>query len=152
MLLLLLLGAVGIGLGAYQCISCGAFQDKWKQAPDPEQDDLMVGRWQGIWKSAGEMGSGELKAVITHVKDDTYHAEFHATYWGFMSYTAPVDLQVDKQPGKWTFTGQADLGIYGDFTYEGWSDGKTLYSTYSAETDTGAYRVQRVDQDTSGPD
>ncbi len=149
LLALLGLGAVGVAWGTLQCISCGEFEQKWDQAPAPGKADLMTGRWQGRWRSAGEMGSGDLKAVISHVKDNVYHAEFQATYWGFMSFTAPVDLQIEKQPGKWTFTGQADLGIYGEFTYEGWSDGRTLYSTYSADTDTGEYRLDRVEQDGS---
>ena len=104
----------------------------------------MVGRWEGRWQSQGGMGGDTLKAVITKVDDDTYHVDFQAKYWKVFTFDAPVDLKVVKAPGKWTFTGSADLGIYGDYTYEGWCDGKVFYSTYTSDADHGEYRMERV--------
>ncbi|MFP4353823.1 MAG: hypothetical protein ACLFUJ_01775 [Phycisphaerae bacterium] len=154
---LLILAGGGV-LTTIQCVSCMQFDSDWDDPPESIQQnlqaagqqgqrDLLVGRWEGAWESTVERpmaDGGNLKAIITKTDENTYHAQFKATYWKVMTYTAPVDLTVVKGPEKWTFTGQADLGIYGDFTYDGWSDGTTLFCNYSAETDTGKYELKRL--------
>jgi len=151
--MILWLVIIGVGLLLLNWACCSDFSKKWKEGlsdtHEESQRDLIVGRWVGTWQSETGKGDGSLKCKIISTGDDKYDASFEAVFWGVFKFDAEVELTVTKGKDRWEFTGQKDLGFLqgGVYTYEGYSDGKEFYCTYTADVDHGYYRLNRLEDD-----
>jgi len=145
--------AVSVGLVLINWACCSDFDKKWNEgqgvSPEELQHDLIVGRWTGTWESETGKGDGALKCKIISTGDDKYDAFFEAIYGWIFEFDAEVEFTVTKGKDRWEFTGQKDLGFFhgGVYTYEGYSDGKEFYCTYTAEVDHGSYHLKRLEDD-----
>jgi hypothetical protein len=128
--------------------SCSTFERRWVQAAKQAapQRDLLHGRWEGTWRSDGDMGGGRLRCIARKLTDDRYEAKFHATYAFDLPFESTVVLTVRKGPKRWRFEGEADLGFFagGVYRYKGSSDGQRFFSTYRAKLDEGVFEMRRV--------
>lgn len=125
------------------------FNQAWQEAGDgpdtPEpQKDLLAGRWEGTWVSNEREESDKLRCIVTKLEDGRYEARFSATYAVVLTFNSTVELKVDsREPGKWTFSGQKDLGALfgGVYHYSGWVTEGKFYSTYTCQGDDGYYEM-----------
>ena len=126
---------------------CSKFESQWRSPAmlhASDGGDPLEGRWKGSWKSTSGH-SGGLRAIITKVDDDTYHASFRASYALMLKFEYAFDMEVEKREDGAHFTGSADLGKMagGAYHYDGHADGKRFYSTYRAASDHGHFNLAR---------
>ncbi len=108
--------------------------------------DLMEGFWEGEWFEEGGKLGGKLRCRATLQDDGTYLADFDASFAKVLSFKSSVALKVSKEPGKWHFEGEKDLGWLsgGLYTYKGYATADEFFSTYDSRSHKGVYRMKRA--------
>jgi hypothetical protein len=127
--------------------ACSSFERDWENAAKtPASEDILIGRWQGTWKSDVSGHSGALRCIIAQEKAGLYQAHYHATYgWGFtFQYTVTMSAQIEGNSCK--LMGSADLGWLagGEYHYEGAAAAGQFTSTYRSKGDHGKFEMGRV--------
>jgi len=128
--------------------ACSSFHRDWKAAAArPAPAGSIEGAWDGTWLSDHNQHTGRLRAIITRLDGDRYHARFHATYMKILTFGQAVDLKVRREGTNFTFSGSADLGkIYGGvYEYQGNASPEAFFSTYKCSIDHGTFRMKRPD-------
>jgi hypothetical protein len=125
---------------------CTSFSYDWEKAArqNPSPDDLQ-GRWQGTWVSEVNGHTDSLRCVVTKQSDGNYRARFLARYHKVLSFGYTVPLKVQVAEGKFTFSGDANLGWLkgGVYHYEGHADATNYFSTYNCKYDHGTFQMGR---------
>lgn len=137
---------LGLTIGLLLATGCSSFNREWKAAAATTPvSGTIEGAWDGTWLSDHNGHNGRLRAIITKLDDDEYHARFHATYMKMLTFGQAVNLQVKKNGTNFTFSGSAELGkAYGGiYSYEGNSSPEGFYSTYNCSIDHGTFRMTR---------
>ena len=128
---------------------CSGFEKKWKAAAGrPVEVNDIQGRWKGTWKSEKNGHSGGLRAVITRQGEDTYNADFHATYGWIFRFGYSMAMTAQRGDETFTyFTGSADLGKLagGVYEYDGKASGEEFFCNYRSKGDHGHFRMTRPD-------
>ena len=131
---------------------CSRFESDWRSpavaraASQAQQaGDQLGGRWKGSWKSRANGHSGGLRCIMTRLDDDTYRAQFHATFGLVFQFDYTVNMDVRRENEVTYFGGKADLGRMagGMYTYDGHADGTVFHSTYRSGNDHGYFRMRR---------
>jgi hypothetical protein len=125
---------------------CSSFNSEYKYALNqPIQSDDISGPWEGRWLSDKNGHTGKLRAVLRQTSGDEYDAHFHATFWKIMRSSYRVPLKVDRTAGRFTLSGESDLGLLsgGVYTYEGEATPTTFFSTYKSKYDHGTFELKR---------
>lgn len=126
--------------------ACSSFNREWQAvAAGPVKTGSIEGAWDGIWLSDHNQHTGRLRAIITKLDNDEYHARFHASYLRILTFGQAVNLAVKQDGTNFTFSGAADLGkSYGGiYEYQGNSSPEGFYSTYKCSIDHGTFRMTR---------
>jgi hypothetical protein len=130
---------------------CACNDAKWNAAPVQESlSSTIEGRWEGTWTSTGDGNTGGLECIVTRTGDDTYTANYHATYWNNLHFAYSLPLHADQREGVTYFEGDANLGWLasliegGDYHYEGYADGVTFHCEYRTGFDFGRFDMHRV--------
>ena len=125
---------------------CSSFNREWSAtaAARPAADGI-EGAWDGTWLSGHNGHTGRLRAIVTRLNEEEYHARFHATYMRVLTFGQAVDLRVTRTGTNFTFSGAADLGkAYGGvYRYEGHASPGEFHSTYDCSIDHGTFRMRR---------
>ena len=89
--------------------------------------------------------TGGLRAIITPVSTETYHARYHATYAGILTFGYEMDLRAEERDGATWFYGHADLGALagGKYHYAGRATDEEFVCLYEADEDHGFFRMKR---------
>jgi len=128
---------------------CSSFESDWKAAAEtPTPDDAITGRWTGTWLSDVNDHTGDLRAIITKIDDDTYEAHYHAT-WGAVSGAYKTKLHVTKREGhRVEFESSKDLGLfYGVYDTTGHITPTEYHAEYESKGDHGTNTLQRPQED-----
>ena len=143
-------GVVALGLLCLGGIGCSTFNLDWDAARAlPKRPDDLSGRWIGTWKSDVNGHSGQLRCLVSQTATNQYEARFHALYprGGLtLSFSYAVPLRAEQaEPGKWKFTGDANLGWYagGLYTYTGQATPTNFFSLYDCKYDRGIFSLTR---------
>jgi len=137
---------MALAIGLLLTNGCSSFNREWKAAAAvPPVPGTIEGAWDGTWLSDHNGHNGRLRAIVTKLNDDEFHARFHATYLKTLTFGQAVNLSVKQNGTNFTFSGSADLGkLYGGiYTYEGNSSPKQFFSTYNCSIDHGTFRMTR---------
>jgi|tagenome__1003787_1003787.scaffolds.fasta_scaffold18071118_1 hypothetical protein len=144
----LLLTAAAALLSAAGCSP--QFQSDWKrtaaaEVPGQPPPDHLSGRWKGSWKSDKSGHSGGLRCIVTKTGDETYRANFNATYMALLRFSYSMDMTADVRDEETYVQGEEDLGkSYGGvYEYEGQADGKTFRINYKTNSDYGHFSLKR---------
>ncbi|MBM79770.1 MAG: hypothetical protein CMJ78_04165 [Planctomycetaceae bacterium] len=125
---------------------CCSFEREWRNCQSYAQDsDGLAGCWEGTWLSDYNGHNGRLRAVITKQDEHTYHANFKATYWGFIPFQFDLPMHVQEHEDGTSFEGTIDLGLLagGDFSYSGQADATQFSANYQAAKDYGTFIMTR---------
>ncbi|MCG3181116.1 MAG: hypothetical protein BIFFINMI_03490 [Phycisphaerae bacterium] len=108
--------------------------------------DLMIGQWAGQWSTQSGDDSGTLQCTVRRIDESSYGAKFHATFFKVLTHDSEVTLRVTREPGKWLFEGEKDLGLLsgGIYRYKGYVTVTEFYSTFDSKMYKGIYRMKRV--------
>ena len=125
---------------------CSSFNSEYKTALNkPIPTDDISGPWEGRWLSDKNGHTGKLRAVLRPKSGDEYDAHFHATFWKIMRSSYRVPLKVDRTAGRFTLSGESDLGLLsgGVYNYEGEATPEAFFSTYKSKYDHGTFEMKR---------
>jgi hypothetical protein len=113
--------------------------------------DLLVGKWEGTWKSSVNDLDGKLTCTIHKTLDGKYAAAFSATYAVILTHKSNVVLTAEPDGARWKFKGEKDLGFFsgGVYTYDGTSDGTDFVSTYDSKYEKGTFTMKRISTPTA---
>ena len=123
---------------------CSSFDRDFEAVRQSKASMLSVSLWDGSWKSEGGHGGGRLRAILTPIAPDTYHARFRAQYWGIFAADEDVDLHVTSTaPIK--AAGEADLGFFkgGVYQYDATITPSQFEATYKSKYDHGQFNLAR---------
>lgn len=129
-------------------LGCSSYESRWKAAatrPASAADGL-AGRWEGTWQSEANGHSGGLRCIVTRTGDDTFEADYHATYWKIFGFGYAMPLRAGRREGDVVhFNGDADLGWLagGNYHYDGRATGEEFYCTYRSKSDHGFFKMTR---------
>lgn len=126
---------------------CSSFNREWRQAGrKPVALDSLEGRWEGRWLSGANGHNGGLRCLISRQTNDTYAAQFRASYMWVLRFSYTVPLTVESQEGGWRFQGEADLGAAagGVYHYAGTATRTNFHSTYRSPADHGIFEMNRL--------
>ncbi len=127
---------------------CSSFDRDWDAYADMRPGDPITGRWQGTWRSETTDHSGDLRCIIALADTavTAYHARFHATFAGVLTFQYAVNMHPTERAGVWHLEGKADLGRLagGTYRYDAAIDGNRFDATYDAESDHGTFHMIRV--------
>jgi hypothetical protein len=109
--------------------------------------DSFTGAWSGTWKSSATGHHGTLQCVISPA-DDAGHHRFHyrATWQKILSGSFVTVHEVKPAGGgKWTFSGDSDLGPLagGVYHHEGMVTTGSFEATYKSKMDEGIFSLSR---------
>lgn len=124
---------------------CSSFNREWRRAGDhPPVQNSVEGRWEGTWLSDADHHHGKLLCLMTHETNSLYKARFKATYAGILKfgYTAYFEMEPHAALG-WEFNGEAKLGAFGTYYYEGRATPTNLTSIYKSQYDNGTFNLRR---------
>jgi hypothetical protein len=131
-------------------VGCSSYESKWTSAAaQPTEANGIEGRWEGTWQSDANHHSGGLRCILTRTGPDTYHADYHATYWKIFSFGYETDLSAARREGETVyFNGAADLGWLagGEYQYDGHATPTEYLCNYRSKGDHGTFRMTRPDQ------
>ena len=125
---------------------CCSFERQWRNCQSYAHDgDGLAGCWEGSWQSDYNGHTGNLRAVITRHDDESYHADFKATYFGIIPFRFQMPLEAQEENGVTSFQGAVDLGMLagGEFAYEGQADATDFAANYRAAKDHGTFTMSR---------
>jgi hypothetical protein len=122
------------------------FNREWKNAAAQKPSRDLAGRWQGRWISSTNGHNGELRAVIQPSGPNKYHALFHATYAGTLTFTYAVDFETRRHGSRTTFCGESHLPAWagGSYTSSGSADATDFNANYDSKHDKGKFEMKRV--------
>jgi hypothetical protein len=127
---------------------CSSFNRDWRAAGAAiAPGSGMAGRWSGTWQSAVNGHQGQLRAILTPIDEDSFHARFRARFWGIMAYNYRLELEVQPTaPGQWNFEGDADLGWLagGTFRCQGTASADDMQATFDSKRDHGTFTLSRI--------
>jgi hypothetical protein len=73
-----------------------------------------------------------------------YEFRFRASYWKILRFGYTAELAVAPTAGGTnTFRGEADLGIWGTFRFEGHATAHHFQSRYETSYENGRFEMQR---------
>ncbi len=83
--------------------------------------------------------------MLRQTSGDDYDAHYHATFWKIFRSSYRVPLKVDRTAGRFTLSGESDLGLLsgGVYTYEGEATPESFFSTYKSKYDFGTFEMKR---------
>lgn len=126
---------------------CSDFQNQWDViAKKPTPTTNITGLWTGSWMSDVDAHTGEIKAIVRKVDDQTYDVYYHATYGSFFTFSYETQMHVTQRTGdRVDFTGKADLGWLagGEYEHTGHATPTEFVSKYRSKYDHGAYTMKR---------
>lgn len=130
--------------------SCVGFQQKFQDAHKafPPPNKTIEGAWIGSWKSGANGHEGKLRCVITKIDADSYEFYYWATWARVMSGGFKIECDVAKKDGKWTFSGEKDLGALGGrFGHSGTATPTKIDATFRSigGPDRGTFELKRVE-------
>ena len=136
--------------------ACSSFESDYAQRAGKLQafPTPVEGAWEGRWQSEKGHGGGELRAIITPVKQATvsaakeYVGRFKAK-WGFFSseYSASVTSETDiTRMSTAKILVEANLGWLagGKFSMDGQSTGNSINAKYQSSNDAGTIELKKV--------
>ena len=123
---------------------CSSFNRDWRRAAkNPPAADGIEGRWEGNWLSDANGHNGTLRCLMTKLPDGKYEARFHAKYMKVLGFKSTAFFDVKKNDTNHTFTGDADLGVFGLYHYDGEVTGDKFHCTYRCSYDHGDFNMSR---------
>jgi hypothetical protein len=123
---------------------CSTFNRDWRAASKlPNPTDTIEGRWEGNWLSDKNGHNGKLRCLMTKLPDGKYEARFHAKYMKILSFKTTAFFDVKKTDTNFVFSGDADLGIFGVYSYDGTVVGEKFQCTYKCSYDHGDFKMSR---------
>ncbi len=129
--------------------ACSTYERDWEAAAAPPRPGAIEGRWEGLWQSAVDGHTGELRCLVSPRPDGGLDARYHATYtWCLLPFTFDytVPMTAERSGDIWRFRGSAELGCWiagGLYTYEGQAGPAGYEATYRSEEDRGVFRLRR---------
>jgi hypothetical protein len=126
---------------------CVGFHQKWLKAgedsPPPHAD--LEGAWVGSWTSGHNGHSGKLRCIATEKAPGQYEFYYHATWAKVLSGGFRIECEVEEKDGKWTFSGDRDLGaLGGEFSHKGEATPDKLDATFRSQRgDHGSFKLVR---------
>jgi hypothetical protein len=138
---------------------CSNYDRRWKaaQATAPAGDPF-AGSYAGAWRSNQFHGAaGKLWCILSRKDQNTYLAEFRATWHGLFSSEHTATLHVTEWQGRGSsrrarFEGAAAIKMWigsGRYRCEGELKAGALEAAYDASYDRGQFTLRRVAGDSS---
>ncbi len=132
---------------------CSTFNYEWRQSLNrPIPTNEITGQWEGRWVSASSGHENKMRALITKVDTNHYDVKFHAAYTletfkfitVYFGYTVRMETW-RATDGNTAFKGSENLGRLagGVYTYDGFANPTSFFSTYDSRYDRGTFRMQR---------
>jgi hypothetical protein len=125
---------------------CRSFYGRWERAGVPADPGDMSGRWEGEWSSATTGHRGPLRCVIETASPERWTGWFRGGYARvFRACYGTILHAAEIGPGRYTFSGQANLGwaAGGTYEYDGQGDREELVFRYRSRLDQGEFRLRR---------
>lgn len=131
-------------LCALLAAGCSTFNRDWKRAASQPSAEALGGRWEGTWRSERNGHHGGLRALARPLDAGHYEFRFRASYWKILRFGYTAELAVAPADGSAnTFEGEADLGIWGVFQFQGQATPHQFRSQYETSHDHGVFEMQR---------
>lgn len=142
--LLLTLSLTGCGAMRFGNAWSKAMEDERRLAKEKPPVRDITGAWAGRWESSVTGHNGRLRAVVTGDDQKGYIANFDAEYLAVLHYRYTLNLTASPAAnGVRSLTGDADLGMFGKYTYDGVASSETFDCNYKAEGDHGKFTLRR---------
>jgi hypothetical protein len=133
-----------LALCALTFTGCSSFSRDWRAAGKASNPtDSIEGRWEGNWLSDANGHNGRLRCLMTKTSDGKYEARFHAKYMKIMGFKSTAMFDVKQEGTNYTFTGDADLGIFGLYHYDGKATPAKFETDYRCSYDHGTFKMSR---------
>ena len=139
----------------------GCYECRWAAAgKEAIPAGGIAGRWEGTWKSDANGHGGGLRCIISEVRNDSFKADFKASYgWLFtFTYTAAMHVTAGEAtpasgPAYIYFKGEEDLGWLagGKYHYDGKIGPTALFCNYKADGDNGTFQLTRPGGEATSP-
>jgi len=126
---------------------CAGFSREWNRGAKIKTTGRdLAGRWDGSWISSRNGHHGKLLAVITREGANRFHAQFHATYFGVLTFNYGADFATKQHGARHDFSGYTDLPAWagGRYSYDGYVEGDTFSARYKSKYDEGRFEMKRV--------
>ena len=135
---------IAVAAAAALLPSCVGFQRQWSRAEREPQNGI-EGAWTGSWLSSFNGHKGKLRGVVSETAPGTYEFYYWATWARVISAGFKIECEVEEKDGKWTFSGDKDLGkLGGAFSHEGTASKAKLKATYRSDRgDHGTFELSR---------
>jgi hypothetical protein len=135
-----LLSAGGCTIGTDFWRQCACVSSAYAGARD------LSGCWDGCWTSHTTGHNGQLQAVITPCRGNTFHVRFHGTFFKLLSFEYEIDMTGTPTESGYAISGQKDLGKLagGMFYYSGYVRGDDFVVTYRTCKDHGVFVMKRL--------
>jgi hypothetical protein len=139
---------VGLLAALHAAAGCSSFEREWRRLEsEPLQSGAapFEGRWEGTWRSEASGHSGGLRAIVRRAPEASHEFEvrYHATWGCCFWYNYSLRMRAHGEAKRWRFTGEAELGWFGLYRYEGEADWVTFRSLYRSESDHGVFELRR---------
>lgn len=133
-----------VALLSFLVSGCSTFNRDWRRHAPASTDDF-EGRWRGSWHSDANGHHGELRCIVSQLADTRYETRYRASYLGILRFEYSLPVEVSRDDGVISFTGQADLGTLagGLYTYKGSVTGDTFRAMYESKRDYGTFQMDR---------
>jgi hypothetical protein len=124
---------------------CSSFEREWRRLEtEPLRSGAhpIEGRWEGTWRSDASGHSGGLRAIVLRTEDPgEFEVRYHATWGCCFWYTYTLHMRARREADRWRFTGEAELGWFGLYRYEGEADWGSFRSYYRSGSDHGVFEL-----------
>lgn len=131
--------------------ACTNFEAEWDRRLLTKPLDGFDGCWKGQWRSDVNGHDGDLRAIVTRSGDSDYSIRYHALY-GPKALPIPFhhaldSVKVEREGEVFNVTGTADLGLFGNYSYDGQCSADIYKSSYISEYDRGIFDLERTGVD-----
>jgi hypothetical protein len=127
--------------------NCSDFSAAWEGIGD---DDFVMTRWEGEWRSGANGHHGGLRCVLKEEGQGKVKAYFRAKYSSILRVCYSVELHFDaslQADPRRKVAGEADLGQLagGVYRYEGELSAEEFSCNYTCQYDHGLFQLRRLD-------
>jgi hypothetical protein len=104
----------------------------------------LSGRWRGTWDDSRSGHQGPLRASISCVDGQHYHAVFTGRFFKVIPFRFRTTLDVTGVEGDTVFlSGQSRLGLFGTFHYSAQATEHDFTAHYSSRRYEGMFLLSR---------